>query len=84
MCVCSFVSDCLQSHRLYFTSLPCPWNFPSKNSGVDCHFLLQGIFQTQGLNLRLLRLLQWLADSLPLHHLGNPNKVLNVLQFAEH
>ena len=26
-------------------------NFLSKNTGVDCHFLLQGIFLTQGLNL---------------------------------
>ena len=28
----------------------CPWDSPSKNSGVDCHALLQGIFLTQGLN----------------------------------
>ena len=28
----------------------CPWDSPSKNSGVDCHALLQGIFPTQGLN----------------------------------
>ena len=27
-----------------------PWDFPSKNTGVDCHFLLQEIFLTQGLN----------------------------------
>ena len=27
---------------------------PSKNTGVGCHFLLQGIFQTQGWNLYLL------------------------------
>ena len=26
----------------------CPQNFPGKNTGVDCHFLLQGIFPTQG------------------------------------
>ena len=33
-------------------SLPgsCPWNFPGKNTGVVCHFLLQGIFPTQGSN----------------------------------
>ena len=31
-----------------------PWNFPGKNTGVGCHSLLQGIFLTQGLNLRLL------------------------------
>ena len=30
-----------------------------------CHFLLQGIFLTQGLNLCLLRVLHWQADSLP-------------------
>ena len=36
------------------TRLLCPWNFPSKNTGVGCHVLLQGIFPTQGLNLGLL------------------------------
>ena len=24
-----------------------PWDFPGKNAGADCHFLLQGIFPTQ-------------------------------------
>ena len=33
--------------------LLCPWNFPSKNTGAGCHFLLQGIFPTQELNLHL-------------------------------
>ena len=28
-----------------------PWNFPGKSTGVGCHFLLQGIFPTQGSNL---------------------------------
>ena len=27
-----------------------PWNSPGKNTGVDCHSLLQGIFLTQGSN----------------------------------
>ena len=36
------------------TSLLCPWDFPGKNTGVGCHFLLQGIFQTQGWNPGLL------------------------------
>ena len=40
--------------------------FPGKNTRVSCHFLLQGIFPTQGLNLCLLHLLHWEADSLPL------------------
>ena len=30
-----------------------PWDFPVKSAGVDCHFLLQGIFPTQELNLGL-------------------------------
>ena len=28
----------------------CVWDFPGKNTGVDCHFLLQGIFPDQGSN----------------------------------
>ena len=27
-----------------------PWDFPGKSTGMGCHFLLQGIFPTQGLN----------------------------------
>ena len=54
----------------------CPWNFPGKNTGVGCHFLLQGIFLTQGSNQRLLH---WQVDSLPLSHLGSPfiNNLIN-------
>ena len=29
------------------------WDFPGKNSGVGCHFLLQGIFLTQVSTLHL-------------------------------
>ena len=39
--------------------------------GVCYHFLLQGFFPIQGLNLRLLH---WQADSLPLNHLGSPQR----------
>ena len=45
----------------------CSWDSPGKNTGGGCHFLYQGIFQTQGLNLRLLH---WQA-TLPLSHLGS-------------
>ena len=34
------------------------WDFPAKNTGVGCHFLLQGIFPTQGSNLCLLHFRQ--------------------------
>ena len=37
--------------------------FPGKNTRMGCHFLLQGIFLTQGSNLLLLHLLHWQADS---------------------
>ena len=29
---------------------PPPWDFPGKSAGMGCHFLLQGIFPTQGSN----------------------------------
>ena len=37
--------------------------FPGKNTGVCCHFLLQGIFPTQDSNLRLLHFWHWVAGS---------------------
>ena len=43
----------------------CPWDSPSKNTGVGCHAFLQGILLTQGSNLCLLCLLHWQACSLP-------------------
>ena len=30
-----------QSHGLLPARLACPWDFPGKNTGVGCHFLLQ-------------------------------------------
>ena len=46
----SVVSNSLQPHGLQPVRFLCPWNFPGKNTGVGCHFLLQGIVLTQGLN----------------------------------
>ena len=64
----------------------CPWHFPGKNTGVGCHFLFQEIFPTQWLNPHLLGLLHWQVDSLPLHHLGSPQILLNkwVAEFHIH
>ena len=77
VCVCvgarararSIVSDFLQPHLLQPTRLLSPWNFcPSdKNTGVGGHFLLQGIFPTQGLNPCLLGFLHWQADQILYH-----------------
>ena len=68
------MSDSLWPHGLLPTRLICPWNSPGKNTGVGCHFLLQGIFLTQGWNLLLLCLLHWQVDYFPLSHLGSPYK----------
>ena len=43
------MSDSMDCSRLLS-----PWDSPGKNTGVGSHFLLQGIFPTQGLNLGLL------------------------------
>ena len=71
VCVCSVVSNFLQTHGMQPTRFLCPWNFSGRNTGVGCHFLLQGIFPIQGSNWCLQRLLHWQADSLPLSHLGS-------------
>ena len=39
--VISVVSDPVRPHRRQPTRLPCPWDSPSKNTGMGCHFLLQ-------------------------------------------
>ena len=58
---CLVVSDSLPPHGLL-----CPWDFPGKNTGVRCHFLLQEIFLTQGSNLHLLNYRQILFITQPL------------------
>ena len=68
--------DSLQPHGLYPTSLLCPWDFHGKNTGVGCHFLLQGIFLNQGSNPRLL------ADSVPLSHQGSPKNYIALGQIV--
>ena len=50
-CACYVASVVSDSAALW---LLCPWDSPGKNTGVGCHALLQGIFPTQGLNLRRL------------------------------
>ena len=36
-------------------ALLCPWHSPGEDTGVGCHFLLQGLFPAQGSNPGLLR-----------------------------
>ena len=38
---CSVLSDSLQPHGLDSSWLLCPWDFPGKNIGVGCQFVLE-------------------------------------------
>ena len=58
----SVVYDSLRPHGLQPTRLLCPQDLPGKNTGVGCHFLLQGIFLTQGSNPGLLNRRQTLPS----------------------
>ena len=64
-------SDSLQPHGLQPSRLLCPWDFPEKNTGVGTHFLLQGIFPTQGSNSNLQGFPHQQVDSLPPNHMGS-------------
>ena len=77
VCVCVCVYCCL--HSKSHPTLVTPWSiicqtplsmgFPSKSTGVGCHFFFQGIFLTQGWNLHLLH---WQAYSLTTEPLRKP------------
>ena len=74
------MSDSLQPSGLKTTRLLCPWDFPSKKTGGGCHFLLQGIFQTQGSNPHLMH---WQVDSSPPSYQGKRwCPTLNCVQFS--
>ena len=62
----SVVSDSLWPHGLQPTRLLHPWESPGKNTAVGYHFLLQGIFPTQG------SILCWQVSSWPLAPSGKP------------
>ena len=56
----------------YGLQLLCPQDSPGKNTVVGCHFLLQGIFPTQGSNSRLLHC-RWTLY--PLSYPGTPHMI---------
>ena len=53
VCVCvlnrSVRSDSLGPRGLQPARLLCPWEFPGKNTGVGCHFLLHGVLPDPGI-----------------------------------
>ena len=79
-CSVSVVSDSAAPWTVA-TRLLCPWDTPGKNTGVGCHFLLQGIFPPQGSNPSLLCLRHWQAGSLPLAPPGKPRPSSRDMEF---
>ena len=76
-CVCSVTKSCptlCDPVNCSLPGFPVHVIFPEKNTGVGCHFLLQGNFLTQGSNPGILCLLNGQADSLPLCHLREKKK----------
>ena len=77
MCICAQLLSCVQFFVTQWTiahQANPSMKSPGKETGVGCHFLLQGIFPTQGLHphlLHLLHLLHWQVEYLPLSHLGS-------------
>ena len=72
ICMCALSPSHVQLFTIPWTvacQAPLSMDFPGKNTGVGCHFLLQGVFPTQGSNPHLLCLLHGEANSLPPHHL---------------
>ena len=84
---------CALSHFSHVRLLATPWTvahqaplsvgFSSKNTGVGCRALLQGIFLTQGSNLHLLQLLHGIfltqGSNLHLLQLLHCRQILNPL-----
>ena len=62
--MCSVIKSCLT-----LCDPMGPWDFPGKNTGMGCRFLLQGSFLTQGSNPWRLHCQ---AGSTPLSHQGSP------------
>ena len=72
----SVVSYSLKPCGLQPTRLLCLWDFPCKNTGVDRHSLLQGIFPIQGSNPGFL---PWQTDSLPSEPSGSPLTTIDII-----
>ena len=68
----SFPTLCDPMDGVTCTRLLHPWGFLGKSTGVGCHFLLQGIFPTQGSNPGLLHCRQ------ALYHLSHQGSLRNL------
>ena len=71
-----WLCDSMDCRAPLSAKLLCPCYFTGKNTGMSCHYLLQGISPTKGSNPRLLHLLH-----LPLSHLGSPSEKIAFFKF---
>ena len=83
-CLAAAAAKSLQScptlRGLQPAQLPCPWDSPSKNTGVDCHALLHGIVPTLGSNPGLLncrKILYYEATRASLVSYFEPNSLVH-------
>ena len=80
--------DSSRHHGLQPTRLLCPWDFPGKDTAVGCHFLLPGIFPTQGSNSGLLHFRQILYQlsykGIPTFYRKQVNKNCQCITFFRH
>ena len=76
-CCCCLIAKSyptLRPHRVAHQA-PLSMDFPRKNTGVGCHFLLQGIFPTQESNPGLLHCRQILYC---VSHQGSPFSITDL------
>ena len=83
VCECSVVSESFVTLWAVACQDPLSMDFPGKDIGVGCHFLLQGIFPTQGSNPCLLCLLHWQASSLLLTPPKKPILYIRPVLFSQ-
>ena len=65
----------LHLRGLYPTKFLCPWAFPGKNNWSGLPLPPSGDLPDPGIKLLILESAALQADSLPLSHLGSPNKM---------
>ena len=70
VCACIVMSYSLQRYGLQPARLLCPWDFPGKNTGVGCCFLIQGDLPNPGVKPMSPISPALQANSLLLNHWG--------------
>ena len=84
--MCSVAQSCLTLCTPWALALQASLSmrFPRENTGVGCHFILQGIFLTQGSNPGVLHLLHLQVGSLLLNHPGSSILQIGSVKIIQH